>query len=559
MKNIKVTLFSNKTFDVENLDEVKILEDENNATIIEVQFPSEYENYSKRVDFLNIRNEKWTMPLYAPEDNRNEYGEDFDKLTFRFTIPSAMAKRGELQIQFVAYLADGTNTVVPFQVLLATINKSIIYATKQGKENPELIIKAYEYSNQALELATEALDKTANSERAALESEASAKAAEQSASEALASAEDAQASATSANVRAGNAEESAKSAQESAEYAESVADSANEKSDNAVSVSNSANEKSDNAVATANNALSVSQNALDVANTANEKSDNAVSTSNSANEKSDQAVETANYAKDTAEEALNQVIEKMGTKVFVGDSEMPEANTHFDSDPQTQITNNKTNIENNANEIENIKTNKTIIANSSGGFSAGKNASATASGAVQLGEGTNSTQDTLQFKDFQVVGANGNIPKERLLDVIYPVGSIYLSVSSTSPQTLFGGTWEQLQDRFLLGAGSYSAGATGGEVNHTLTVAEMPAHNHGVSDPGHTHSFNRGVYRSNAGSGSLANVQKDGGNSSTADPFTSYPSIYSSTTGISINNNGGGAAHNNMPPYLVVYMWKRTA
>ena len=90
MKNIKITLYNNKTFDVENLDEVRILEDENNATIIEVLYPSEYETYSKRVDFLNIRGEKWTTSLYAPEDSRNEYGEDFDKLSFRFTIPNAM-------------------------------------------------------------------------------------------------------------------------------------------------------------------------------------------------------------------------------------------------------------------------------------------------------------------------------------------------------------------------------------------------------------------------------------------------------------------------------------
>lgn len=356
MKSIKVTLNSNKTFNVENLDDVRILEDENNATVIEVQFPSDYEEYSKRVDFLNIRNEKWTTSLYAPEDERNQNGQDFDRLNFRFTIPSAMAKRGELQIQFVAYLADGTDTIVPFQVLVATINKSIIYATKQGKENPELIIKAYEYSNKALSLAREALDKTANSERAALESEKSAKSAEQSASEAQTSAQNAQTSAREANTRATDAETSASEAQSSAKYAESVSNDANTKSDNAVNVSNDANNKADSAVKTSNNALTTSQNALSVANTSNTKADNAVSTSNSANTKSETAIEISNSAKQTAEQALNQVVEKMGTKVYIGNNETPESSLNFSGDPQNQLDTNKTLAESNKTRLDNHDT-----------------------------------------------------------------------------------------------------------------------------------------------------------------------------------------------------------
>lgn len=72
---------------------------------------------------------------------------------------------------------------------------------------------------------------------------------------------------------------------------------------------------------------------------------------------------------------------------------------------------------------------------------------------------------------------------QSLLDICYPVGSIYQSTKSTNPGTFLGGTWTQLKDRFLLGAGSKAAGATGGEENHTLTVAEMPSHNHsGTTD-----------------------------------------------------------------------------
>ena len=78
----------------------------------------------------------------------------------------------------------------------------------------------------------------------------------------------------------------------------------------------------------------------------------------------------------------------------------------------------------------------------------------------------------------------GNIDQiQSVFEVVYPVGAIYLSAVSTDPGVLFGfGTWEQIQDRFLLAAGSiYSAGATGGEAIHTLTVDEMPSHSHTIA------------------------------------------------------------------------------
>ena len=93
------------------------------------------------------------------------------------------------------------------------------------------------------------------------------------------------------------------------------------------------------------------------------------------------------------------------------------------------------------------------------------------------------------------------------MDLIYPVGSIYLSVGTTSPATLFGGTWVQLKDRFLIGAGNnYSNGATGGETSHTLTASELPSHSHdntisvSASQNSHMHSIPSGTGKcSNAG------------------------------------------------------------
>lgn len=69
-----------------------------------------------------------------------------------------------------------------------------------------------------------------------------------------------------------------------------------------------------------------------------------------------------------------------------------------------------------------------------------------------------------------------------LMAIMYPIGSVYQSTNNTSPASLFGGTWAAVQDRFLLGAGKgYSPHATGGETTHTLTINEMPSHQHGNS------------------------------------------------------------------------------
>lgn len=131
----------------------------------------------------------------------------------------------------------------------------------------------------------------------------------------------------------------------------------------------------------------------------------------------------------------------------------------------------------------------------------------------------------------KVVGADG---KDVSLLSVYPVGSIYLSVNSTSPASLFGGTWEQVKDRFLLGAGSsYANGTTGGEATHALTVNEMPEHRHSLT----TH-YVAGETKSYVSKAELLPDSAVGG-------VTGY--------------SGGNRPHNNMPPYLVVYMWKRVS
>ena len=138
----------------------------------------------------------------------------------------------------------------------------------------------------------------------------------------------------------------------------------------------------------------------------------------------------------------------------------------------------------------------------------------------------------------------------------YPVGSIYMSVNSTSPAILFGGTWEAMPaGRVLLAQGkNYAAGSTGGEATHTLTINEMPAHSHS----GTTNSTGDHTHSSYGAQGGTRKSNWAGANDN-YDP--NYPTGSAGTHShtVSIANTGGGAAHNNMQPYLAVYMWKRTA
>lgn len=124
----------------------------------------------------------------------------------------------------------------------------------------------------------------------------------------------------------------------------------------------------------------------------------------------------------------------------------------------------------------------------------------------------------------------------RLLDAIWPVGSVYISVTDTSPEALFGGTWQRIKDRFLLAAGdSYPLGSTGGEAQHALTAAELPQHTHGYDYTGQSDVTGVTAIRVYDGDSRLNEYKGKA------------------------TSNCGGQAHNNMPPYMAVNIWKRTA
>ena len=137
--------------------------------------------------------------------------------------------------------------------------------------------------------------------------------------------------------------------------------------------------------------------------------------------------------------------------------------------------------------------------------------------------------------------ANELYAPKNILEIAYPVGSIYMSANNINPNILFGfGEWEQIEDRFLLAAGpTYLAGTTGGEAEHILTELEMPAHDH---------EFDRHQLWRDEQVPPSTTTQGEGygANNKTLPVYTD-----------STIATGAGEAHNNMPPYLTVYMWKR--
>ena len=159
------------------------------------------------------------------------------------------------------------------------------------------------------------------------------------------------------------------------------------------------------------------------------------------------------------------------------------------------------------------------------------------------------------------ISPSGKMDLSSLWDQIYPVGSIYITANATNPSVLFGGTWEQLKGKFLVGVDSSDTdfetiGKTGGEKTHSLTVSEMPSHNHTNTvsySEAHTHNT-WGTYRIAHSTGSVRSTVTGSSDEGRSNPTDSNGGH---THTITINNTGGGQAHNNMPPYLAVYMWKR--
>lgn len=171
---------------------------------------------------------------------------------------------------------------------------------------------------------------------------------------------------------------------------------------------------------------------------------------------------------------------------------------------------------------------------------------------------------TISDEDLIPIVQNNETKIVSLVNMIYPVGSIYMSVNNTSPATLFGGTWEKIEGRYLLGAGTptqnsntnfgtlsneqlswvFNNGDTLGQYQHTLTENELPSHRHA------------GIFWGTADTEAISL------NSGTASGYSiSYNTgiLDSTRTTIKSGATGQNVAHNIVPPSLVVNIWKRTA
>lgn len=153
------------------------------------------------------------------------------------------------------------------------------------------------------------------------------------------------------------------------------------------------------------------------------------------------------------------------------------------------------------------------------------------------------TRETARLSaDVRKLDSSLSLVQEELAGItlkIYPVGSIYMSINATDPAVLFGGTWERLQDHFLLAAGErFAAGEMDGEALVILNEDQIPSHSHELR-------------YSIAGEGLVAEAHTLVG--------VTHDTEVNALNTMFIHDGGGNQAHNNMPPYLAVYMWKRTA
>lgn len=198
--------------------------------------------------------------------------------------------------------------------------------------------------------------------------------------------------------------------------------------------------------------------------------------------------------------------------------------------------------------------------------------------------------------DDSTVSENKTWSSEKInanLNFLYPIGSLYWNTTPTNPSELFGGTWEQIKDKFILAAGDdYVASETGGSSTVTLKEENLPAHAHGMehshnvsgtakSNGSHSHAllvytggkvsisnvYGYSLIASNRGLSSsheyIWNPQYDGsGTNYIKDNGSHTHELTASTSSISTSQtepSGSGEAIGILPPYEVAYCWKRIA
>lgn len=171
--------------------------------------------------------------------------------------------------------------------------------------------------------------------------------------------------------------------------------------------------------------------------------------------------------------------------------------------------------------------------------------------AVKIGEISYPTE--LPTNGSALIYDNGVATFKSLLNSVYPVGSIYLSINASTPASIFGGVWQQIgQGRFLVGVGvgvdsnsfekTFTAGNNRGEYKHTLTTEEIPSHKHTAQSFG----------------GSLPFLDDNGNQILGSRPVIEETQIWA-VSGELTTSTGNNQPHENTPPSFGVYMWQRTS
>jgi hypothetical protein len=185
-----------------------------------------------------------------------------------------------------------------------------------------------------------------------------------------------------------------------------------------------------------------------------------------------------------------------------------------------------------------------------------------------------------------------------ILKAAYPVGAVFLSVVSTDPATLLGfGTWSQIaKGRALFGQnGADTDFDTAEETGGAKTSDVLLAHTHGVTDPGHTHAQDAHTHTQNAHThvqSAHSHTIPVGATDDTAAPFdradagtnasganatnstgsatavnqdatavnqSATATNQANTTGVTVDSAGSGESFSILPPFFVLFAWKRTA
>ena len=152
---------------------------------------------------------------------------------------------------------------------------------------------------------------------------------------------------------------------------------------------------------------------------------------------------------------------------------------------------------------------------------------------------------------------------DNIRESIFPVGAIYQTTDPTSPASLFGGSWTQIQGRFLIGQNStYGLNKTGGEATHKLTTNEIPSHTHGSKSLRGTMwnlAYQQNFY------GACSGIVTRKGSQTQEVAYASALTDHNQYDGFTIDAShehssvGGSQAHNNMPPWYGCYIWNRVS